>query len=241
MSGTPLSDWTPIAYLQREEERRRNAQKPAGAPPPEQQFRNNDEKPLSGVTVVNLQRRFLLLEQRLAILEQREHERQIREKFEAASTQSQRATPTGGTTYFGEDISVGQRDDISVRQGEDHSKVKSRPEFTYSKVERDESADDCKIRDTHAQSQASDSWPDNRSRTPSDFVEIHPLRSGEPIQAEPARKVAEALNSFVVTAFLAGSIGFMGAIFLVPAEKAVQFHAFVSIAVNAISEGFHTK
>ncbi len=233
MSETPLSDWTPIAYLQREEERRRNEQKPAGAAPPGQEFRNNDEKPLSGVTVVNLQRRFLLLEQRLAILEQREHERQIREKLEAASAQSQRATPTASAAYFG--------DDISVRQGEDYSKVKSRPEFTYSKVERDESADDCKIRDPHNQSQASDSWRDNRSRTPSDFVEIHPLRSGEPTRAEPARKVAEALSSFVVTAFLAGSIGFLGAILLVPAETAVQFHALVSIAVNAISEGSHTK
>lgn len=233
MSGTPLSDWTPIAYLQREEERRRNEQKPAGAPPPGQECRNNDEKPLSGVTVVNLQRRFLLLEQRLAILEQREHERQIREKFEAASTQSQRGAPTGGAAYFG--------DDISVRQGEDYSQAKSQPEFSYSKVEQDESADDRKIRDLHMPSHASNSWRDNRSGTPSDFVEIHPLRSGQSIQAGPARKAAEALNSFVVTAFLAGSIGFMGAILLVPAEKAVQFHALVNIAVNAISEGPHTK
>lgn len=233
MSGTPLSDWTPIAYLQREEERRRNEQKPAGAAPPGQECCNNDEKPLSGVTVVNLQRRFLLLEQRLAILEQREHERQIREKFEAASAQSQREAPTGGAAYFG--------DDISVRQGEDYWKASSRPEFTYSKVEQDESADDCKIRDLHAQSYASDSWRDKRSRTPSDFVEIHPSRSGEPIQPVPARKVAEAFNSFVVTAFLAGAIGFMGAILIVPAEKAVQFHALVNIAVNVISEGSHTK
>ena len=233
MSETPLSDWTPIAYLQREEERRRSEQKLAGVAPPGQEFPNNDEKPLSGVTVVNLQRRFLLLEQRLSILEQREHERQIREKFEATSAQSQTGMPTGGTAYFG--------DDISVRQGEDYSKVKSRPEFTYSKVEQDKSADDRKICDPHAQSHASNSWRDNRSRTPSDFVEVHPLGSGEPIQAGPARKVAEALNSFLVTAFLAGSIGFMSAILLVPAEKAVQFHALVSIAVKAISEGSHTK
>lgn len=233
MSGTPLSDWTPIAYLRREEERRRNEQKPAGAPPPGQETRNNDEKPLSGVTVVNLQRRFLLLEQRLAILEQREHERQIRERLEAASAQSQRGTPTSETAYFG--------DDISIRQGEDYSKAKSPPEFSYSKVEQDESADDRKIRELHAQSYASDSWRDNRSGTPRDFVEIHPLRSGEPTQAGPARKVAEALNSFVVTALLAGSFGFMGAILLVPAEKAVKFHALVNIAVSAISNGSHTK
>ncbi len=233
MSGTPLSDWTPIAYLQREEERRRNERRPAGAAPPGQEFRDNDEKTLSGVTVVHLQRRFLLLEQRLSILEQREHERQSREKFEAAAAPSQRGTPTGGTAYVG--------DDISVRQGEDDSKTNSRPEFTYRKVEQDESADDRKIRDLHAQSHVSDTWRDDRSRTPSDFVEIHPLRSGEPIQARQARKAAEALNSFVVTAFLAGSFGFMGAILFVPAEKAVEFHALVNIAVNAMSERSHTK
>lgn len=227
MSGTPLSDWTPIAYLQREEERRRNEQKPAGAAPFGQEFRDNDEKPLSGVTVVHLQRRFLLLEQRLAILEQREHERQSREKFEAAAAPSQRGTPTGGAAYFA--------DDISLRRGED-SKTNPRQEFTYGKVEQEESADDRKNGDLHAQSHLSDSWRDDRGMTPSDFVEIHPLRSGEPIQARPARKAAEALYSFVVTAFLAGSFGFMGAILLVPAEKAAEFHALVNIAVNAISE-----
>ncbi len=231
MSGTPLSDWTPIAYLQREEERRRNEQKSAEAAPTEQECRNNDEKHLSGVTVTSLQRRFLLLEQRLAILEQREHERQIGEKFEAASAQSQSGTPTGGA-YFG--------DDFSVRQGED-SNTNSRPEFTYSKVEQDESVDDRKTRDLHAQSHASDARRDRGSGTPNDFVELHPLRSGEPIQAAPARRIAEAFNSFVVTAFLAGSIGFIGAILIVPAEKAAQFHALVNIAVNAFSEASRTK
>ena len=233
MSDTPVSDWTPVASSQREEERRRNEQKSAGVEPPEQECRNNDEKHLSGVTVASLQRRFLLLEQRLAILEQREHERQIREKFETASVRSQSGTPTGGAASFGEEV--------SVRQGEDCSKAKSPPEFTYSKVEQAEPIDDRKTRDLDAQSHASDSRRDKGSGTPNDFVEIHPLRSGEPIQPGPARRIAEAFNSFVVTAFLAGSIGFMGAILIVPAEKAVQFHALVNIAVNAISEASHTK
>jgi hypothetical protein len=233
MSGTPLSDWTPIAYLQREEERRRRERKLGAQPSPGQERRNNDEKPLSDVTVVNLQRRFLLLEQRLAVLEQREHERQIREKFEAAAAQSRSGTPTGGAPYF--------EDDSFVRQPEDYSKANSGPEFTYSKVEQDQPSADRKIGDLDAQSPASDSSRDHGSRSPSDYVEIHPLRSGEPIQTGAARKAAEAFNSFVMTAFLAGSIGFIGAILIMPAEKARQFHALVNFAVNAISAGSHAN
>ncbi|MFO1102745.1 MAG: hypothetical protein U1E20_07580 [Methylocystis sp.] len=67
------------------------------------------------------------------------------------------------------------------------------------------------------------------------------MRSGEPSQAGAARKAAEAFNSFVVTAFLAGAIGFIGAIVIMPAEKALQFHALVNFAVNAISAGSHAK
>ncbi|MGD9659484.1 MAG: hypothetical protein AB7U61_17895 [Methylocystis sp.] len=233
MSGTPLSDWTPIAYFQREEERRRNERKTAGAAPPEQECHDNDEKRLGGVTVASLQRRFLLLEQRLAILEQREHERQVREKLNAASAQAQRGTSAGGAAYLGEEI--------SVRQGEDYSKAKSRPEFTYIKVEQAEPEDARKTGDFPAQSQASDSWRDNSSGAPSDFVEIHPLRGGEPFQAEPARKMAQAFYSFAVTAFLAGSIGFMAAILIVPAEKALKFHALFNIALSAVSEAARTK
>ncbi len=235
MSETPLSDWTPITYLQREEERRRNEQKPAGAAPPEQECRNSDEKHLSGVTVASMQRRFFLLEQRLAILEQREHERQIREKFGAAPAQSQSRTPHSEAAYFGDAVSA------IGHQREDHSQAKAHPEFTYTKAEKAEAIVDRKTRDLHAQSHASNSSHNKRSKLPNDFVEIHPLQSGEPIQAGPARRIAEAFNSFVVTAFLAGSIGFMGAILIVPAEKAVQFHALVNIAVNAISEASHTK
>jgi hypothetical protein len=233
MSGTPLSDWTPIAYFQREEERRRNEQRAAQAAPPEQECRNNDEKHLGGVTVASLQRRFVLLEQRLAILEQREHERQIREKLDAASTQAQRATPAGGAAYLGEEL--------SVRQGEEYSKAKSPPEFTYSEVEQAEPVDDRKTPDLNAQLHASESWRDKSGETPSEFVEIHPLPRGEPIQAKSARRIAQGLYSFVVTAFLAGSIGFIGAILIVPAEKAQKFHALVNIAVNAISEASHKK
>ncbi|MGD9540095.1 hypothetical protein [Methylocystis sp.] len=233
MSGTPLSDWTPIAYFQREEERRRNEQKAAEAAPPEQEARNNDEKHLGGVTVASLQRRFVLLEQRLAILEQREHERQIREKHDAASMQAQSVTAAAGVAYLGEEL--------SVRQGEDHSKARSRPEFTYSKVEQAEPVDDRKTCDLPPQSHASDSWREKSSETPSEFVETHPLRSGEPFQAEPARRMAQTFYSFVVTAFLAGSIGFLGAILIVPAEKALKFHAFVNIAVKALTEASRTK
>jgi hypothetical protein len=234
MGDTPLSDRTLIAYLPREEERRRNEQESGGSAPPEREYRNNDEKNLSGVTVANMQRRFLLLEQRLAVLEQREHERQIREKFGAAPAQFQSGAPLSDATFGGDVSAIG-------RQRDDHSKPKAHPEFIDTEDEKTESIDDRKTRGLHAQLNESDSSRDESSRPQNDFVENRPSRSGEPAQAGFARRLAAAFSSFVVTAFLAGSIGFIGAILTVPAEKAAQFHALVDIAVNAISAASHTK
>ncbi len=233
MSDTPLSDWTPIAYLQREKERRRNEQKSVGTARPVQECRNNDEKHLSGVTVASMQRRFFLLEQRLAILERREHERQIREKLGAAAVHSQSGTPYSDAAFFGGAVSA------IGHQREDHAQAKSQPEFFYTKTEKAEPMDDRKTRGQHAH--ASDSRHDERSGLRKDFVEIGPSRCDKPIQAGLASRIAAAISSLVVTAFLASSIGFMGAILTVPAEKAAQFHALVNIAVNAISEAPHAK
>jgi hypothetical protein len=230
MSDTPLSDWTPIAYLQREEERRRNEQKSGGAVPPEQERHNNDEKHLSGVTVASMQRRFFLLEQRLAILERQEHERQIREKF--AAVHSQGGTSDSGAAYFGSAVSA------IGHQVEDHSPAKSQPEFFYTKTEKSEPMDDRKTRDLHGQ--AGESRHDE-SGLPNDFVEIRPTRCDKTIQAGLGYRIAAAFSSFVVTAFLASSIGFMGAILTVPTEKAARIHALVNIAVKALSEAPHTK
>lgn len=231
----PSQRSTPIAYLPREEERRRNEQESGGAAPPEREYRNNDEKNLSGVTVANMQRRFLLLEQRLAVLEQREHERQIREKFGVAPAQFQSGAPLSDAAYFGDaGFAIG-------RQRDDHSKPKAHPEFIDTEDEKTEWIDDRKTRGLHAQLNESDSSRDESSRPQNDFIENRPSRSGEPAQAGFARRLAAAFSSFVVTAFLAGSIGFVVAILTVPAEKAAQFHTLVDIAVNAISAASHTK
>lgn len=230
MGDTPLSDRTLIAYLQKEEGRRRSEQESAGTAMPEREWRNDGEKHLSGVTVANMQRRFLLLEQRLAVLEQREHERQIREKFGAAPAQFQSGAPLNDAAFGGKVSAIG-------RQRDDDSQAK----FIDAKVKKIESIDDRKTLDLDAQLSASGSSRDESSGPPNDFVEIRPVRSGEPTQAGFARRLAGAFNSFIVTAFLAGSIGFIGAILTVPAEKAAQFHALVNIAVNAISAASHTK
>jgi hypothetical protein len=231
MSDAPLSDWTPIAYLQREKERSRNEQKPGGAVPPEQDRRNNDEKHLSGVTVASMQRRFFLLEQRLAILERQEHERQIREKFEAAAVHSQSGTSHSKAASFESAVTA------IGRQVDDHSPAKSQPEFFYTKTEKSEPIDDRKTRDLHV---PADSRHDE-SGLPNDFVEIGPTRCDNPIQAGLGYRIAAAFSSFVVTAFLASSTGFMFAILTVPTEKAAQIHALVNIAVRALSEAPHTK
>ncbi|MBM3641704.1 MAG: hypothetical protein FJX15_10260 [Alphaproteobacteria bacterium] len=190
---------------------------------------------MSDVTVASMQRRFLLLERRLAILEQREHERQIREKLEAAPAQAQSQTPLNDAAYLADAVSpIGNR-------RENHSQAKAHPEFTYTRAEKAELIDDPKTSDMHVQSHASDSPSnDERTRLPKDFVEIRPS-SGEPIQARLAHRIAAAFSSFVVTAFVAGSIGFLAAILTVPAERAVQFHALLNIAVNAISDASHRK
>ena len=237
MRETSLSDWTPIAYFQREEARRHNEQNSARAAPPEQERPNSDEKQLSGVTVASMQRRFLLLEQRLAILEQRERERQIREKFEVAAPQSQSRTPNHNDASNLADAVSG----VANRR-EDHAQAKAPPEFSYVRTEKAESTDEPVASDAPGSSHASDfSSNEKKNKLPKDFVEIRPSPSGDPVQAGWGRRMAAAFSSFVVTAFMAGSIGFIAAILAVPAERAAQFHAFLNIAVNAISDVSHRK
>ncbi|MFO1125285.1 MAG: hypothetical protein U1E25_08420 [Methylocystis sp.] len=235
MRETPLSDWTPIAYFQREEARLQSEQNSARAASPGQERPNNDEKQLSDVTVASMQRRFLLLERRLAILEQREHERQIREKLEAAPAQPQSQTPLNDAAYLGAAVSpIGNR-------RENHSQAKTHPEFTYTRAEKPELIDHPKTSDMHVQAHASESPSTDKGTKPSkDFVEIRPS-SGEPVEAGLAHRIAAAFSSFVVTAFVAGSIGFLAAVLTVPRDRAVQFHALLNIAANAISDASHRK
>lgn len=235
MSEPRLSDWTLVAYRQREEERRRKEQKAAAAAPREQPSHDREERRFSDVTVVSLQRRFVLLEQRLAILEQRERERQIREKFAAAPAPSQNGKSEGDAAYFGDAVSA------TFGRSEDHSRAKSQPEFTYTKVEKAESFDERKANEQHAPAPANDSSRAAGGGFPSDFVEIRAERRTQPIQAGPARKIAGSASSLLAAALFAGAMGFFAAIFTVSAERAAQFRALVNIAVNAMSEGRHAK
>lgn len=234
MSEPRLSDWTLVAYRQREEARRRQEQKSA-PPPSEQQSRERDERRFSEVTVASLQRRFVLLEQRLAILEQRERERQIKEKFEVPAAQSQKAKPESDAISFGNAVSA------AVGRGEQRAPAKSQPEFTHTKVEKAESIDDRKANERHAPSPANDPTRVAGGGFPSDVVEIRPERNAEPIHVEPARKIAGSVSSLIAVALLASSMGFFIAIFAVSKERATQFHALVNIAVKAMSDVRHTK
>jgi hypothetical protein len=170
-----------------------------------------------------MQRRFLLLERRLVVLEQREHERQIRERFGATPSQFQSGSPLCNAAYFGDAGSA------IGRQREDHSQAKAHSNLS------DEPIEDRKIRDLHAQLDANDYSVYESRSLPNDFDEIRRSRSSEPIQVGRTGRIAAALNSFMVTAFL------LGAILTVPAEKAAHVHALVNIAVNAISKAPHSK
>lgn len=85
MSKILLSDWTLVAFKQREEERRKREQGETAPLPPATATPRANETLRSEWTIAVLQKRFAALEQRLAAQEQREEARRQSELREAAA------------------------------------------------------------------------------------------------------------------------------------------------------------
>jgi len=228
MSKTLLSDWTLVAFKQREEERRGGENRrvteqvraasraPAEAPP------RDNELLRSEWTIAALQKRFAALEQRLASMEQREEERQRSERVEAAvrarREEEQQQVVSGSST------------DTAPDQSQAHWQEVEQPQFVEAEFEPREAGTILHAHEQVIEQKAPEIVRDSQGYK--SRFEVHPApRRGI------VRTIAYGFVSVVMTALIAAAVGFGIAVFTVPIEKATQFHTYVNHALA----GLHDK
>jgi len=228
MSKTLLSDWTLVAFKQREEERRGGENRrvteqvraasraPAEAPP------RDNELLRSEWTIAALQKRFAALEQRLASMEQREEERQRSERVEAAArARREEEQPQ---------VVLGSSTDVAPDQSQAHWQEVEQPQFVEAEFEPREAGTILHAHEQVIEQKAPEIVRDSQGYK--SRFEVHPApRRGI------VRTIAYGFVSVVMTALIAAAVGFGIAVFTVPIEKATQFHTYVDHALA----GLHDK
>jgi hypothetical protein len=224
MSKTLLSDWTLVAFKQREEERRREENRrgraqvdaapfaPAEAPPRE------NETLRSEWTIAALQKRFAALEQRLAAVEQREEERRRSERVEAAARARREEEQ--------EQVVLGAANDVAPGQSHAHQHEIEQAQYAQAAFEPPEAGTILHAHDQVFEQNAPEIVRDTQGYE-------------SRLEVRPARRrgtIVYRFVSVVITALIAATIGFGIAIFTVPIEKATQFHT----SVNRALDGLHS-
>lgn len=207
-----LSDWTLAAFEQREEERRRKEQREAAFAAPQEAMQRGNETLRSDWTIAALQKRFAALEQRIAALEQREEEQRRKERAEAA-----RVPPQQGQRR--EDIIVSSSAPVAPKQMEEEQPTQEPAQSAAAKIE-------------HRQAEVAGRA--NEQRLQRDRLEIRPVRNDETVHVGAAHKMARGFISFLITAVIAGAIGFGAGIYVMPIEKATHFRALVKRGLDSI-------
>lgn len=205
-----LSDWTLATFKQREEERRRKEQREAALAAPQEGMQRSSETLRSDWTIAALQKRFAALEQRIAALEQREEEQRRKERAEAARVPPQQQGQRR------EDIVAGSSAPVAPKQMDEEQPTKERAQSAAAKIE-------------HRPAEVAGRANDQRDR-----LEIRPVRNEETVHVGAAHKMARAFISFLITAVIAGVIGFGAGIYVVPIEKATHFRALVKRGLDSI-------
>ncbi len=208
-----LSDWTLAAFRQREEERRRKEQREAAFAAPQEGMQRGNETLRSDWTIAALQKRFAALEQRIAALEQREEEQRRKERAEATRVPPQQQGQRR------EDIVVSSSAPVAPKQMEEEQPTKEPAQSAAAKIE-------------HRQAEVAGRA--NEQRPQRDRLEIRPVRNDETVHVGAAHKMARGFISFLITAVIAGVIGFGAGIYVVPIEKATHFRALVKRGLEPI-------
>jgi hypothetical protein len=227
MNEIHFSDWTLVAFKRREEERRRKEQSETALARAKEEIQRRNDTLRSDWTVAALQKRFVTLEQRVAALEQKEEERRVASL--AALVPPQEGKAHGGGAPLGDSalVSSSQRDEGPATPQAEPSKTKieleelktvPRPDAQW--LEREE---------------AEVSRREATDRLSSDHIEMRPVRDRETVPVRRARRMAQAFISFIITASIAGAIGFGTAIYVVPVDKAAKFHALVTRTLDRLS------
>jgi hypothetical protein len=232
-----LSDWTLDAFKQREEERRGKEQAEAALVPLEEvrsnvillsdwtldAFKQREEerrsKEQAEAALVPLEEvrsnEILLSDWTLDAFKQREEERRSKEQAEADFVPRNEEAQRSNKTLLS-DWTL-----IAFKQREEQWRSKERAEFAETTIEDelDEAA-----------SRAIGAWRAQREKLQRDHGEI---------SARATRKLASVFFSIVVTALIAGAIGFGLGIYLAPIEETAQFCARVKDGLDSIRRVMH--
>jgi len=230
MKEVPLSDWTLVAFKQREEERRRKEQDEADRVSPIEEMQSNKEMLRSDGTIAALQKRFTAIEQRLAALEQRDEERRRKEQDELAHATPQEKKQCGNEASFINSILS------TPKQRDEERNMKGPPELAAeAKVEHGLVE---AMRPVYQQRERAETIPNlERKQLQRDRIDTRLANNGEAIRVGRAPGVMRGLFSVLITASIAGAIGFGIGMYEVPKEKAADFRALVKRGLDAIYGG----
>lgn len=220
MSKILLSDWTLVAFKQREEERRKRERGEMAPLPPAAATPRANETLRSEWTIAVLQKRFTALEQRLAALEQREEARRQSELREAAARIRQKEEQ--------DEALLATSTIVAPSQGNERWRGIDQPGLLQAEFEPREPGP---LTHTDAQwleRNVSETARDREGK--GDRIEIRPARTGGIVFA-----ILNRVVSIMIMASIAAAIGFGIGVYAVPIEKATQFHSFVNRALDGVS------
>lgn len=197
-----LSDWTLDAFEQREEARRsKERDEAARVRPSEEKQRSNE---IGEWTVAALQKRFVAIEQRLAALEKREEGRPQKEQPDPTQAVRPRL--------------------LEEQQRSKEALLSASTELGEARIERQQVEAIRPANDRGLTSEvAATVTLDEQERLLRAPMKARPLDEPQNVRVGVAHKILRGLYSLVVTASIAGAIGFGVAVSIVPVENAKQF------------------
>lgn len=210
-----LSDWTLDAFEQREEERRRKERdETARVLSSEEKLRSN-ETFRGEWTVAALQKRFAALEQRLAVLEKNEEERRQKEQPEPP----QAARPVL----------------LEEKQRSEETFFSDPTERGEARIERQQPEAIRRVNERGLASElAATVTLDEQERLQRAPMNIRAVKEAEKVRVGIAHKMLRGFASLMVTASMAGAIGFGIGVSIVPIDKATQFRALAERGLDSV-------
>ncbi len=220
MNEILLSDWTLEAFSQGEEERRRKEQSEAPIVSSQNEKPRSSETLHGDWTIAALQKRFSTLEQRIATLERREEAQRRREAAEAANISPMNDAPRL------EDTRLDGATLIKTARTDDEQTTRKHPRFDEPRNEFQK---------------AEIVMLDMRDRLERNCLDVRPVGKDESSHPATNRNRGAGVISFLLTAFLAGALGFGAALYVTPIEKATHFRALIegapALAITQIASG----
>ncbi|WP_330083072.1 hypothetical protein [Methylocystis iwaonis] len=210
-----LSDWTLDAFEQREEERRSKERDEAARAQSSEEKQRGNEILCGEWTVAGLQKRFASIEQRLAALEKREGERRQKEQPEPP----QAARPQL----------------LEEKHGNREAFLNDSTELREARIVRQqaEAVRHADERGLEPEAAATVTL-DEQVRLQRARLKNRTLEEAENVRVGDAHSMLRGLFAFVITASIAGAIGFGIGLSIVPIDKAVQFRTLIERGLDSL-------